>query len=289
MFTYSDTGSGSSTKSVEVSFAGWTENLSLSVSRVAYSKAGSETLTLTGAQFSTAGVGSSSTTGNFTVNGLSVYVYSSYIHSSKLSLSTSKTSAEGYVQNNVKGNAIENITISGSSVPIKLSVDGSTWTDLDSANTADNNYFYFFIGYSSATTTSNYINIRSITITYKVDTAVTLSNYVMYEDTNNQCTSKFTVAAGIFNSLSSSEKNTFMTSNDYVISTARTRLQAWAAHEGKSITYTNNEYVLAAIKYNQLLSINDNNVVILIVVTSLTALLSLGAYIVLRKRRGMNK
>ena len=66
----------------------------------------------------------------------------------------------------------------------------------------------------------------------------------MYEDTINQCTTKFDVAVSYFNNMSSSERTTFMTSNDYVISCARERLEAWAANQGKQIVYSNGDYLV---------------------------------------------
>ena len=119
------------------------------------------------------------------------------------------------------------------------------------------------------------------------DTAANLANYIMYEDTNNQCTSKFTTAKGYFEGLSSSERSTFMTSSDYVVSTARTRLQAWAAHLGKTITQSNGDYVISNTNSIglQATSKNTNALITVIVVITMTCAGALGSYLLLKRKR----
>ncbi len=92
-------------------------------------------------------------------------------------------------------------------------------------------------GYIGLKSSGPAIYIESIVITYAEEkSASNVSNYIMYEDTTNQCNSKTDVAIGYFNNLSTSEKSTFMTSDDYVISTARERFNAWLRNQGKSIS-----------------------------------------------------
>jgi len=105
----------------------------------------------------------------------------------------------------------------------------------------------------------------------------------MYEDTNNQCTSKLNTAIGYLNGLSSSERTTFQTSTDYVVSTARTRLEAWARNQGKTINYSTGE--LEANR-NVLSLITENNKnIILIVVISLVSLSSFGLSMYIKKKK----
>ena len=85
----------------------------------------------------------------------------------------------------------------------------------------------------------------------------------MYEDTTNQCLSKTSVALDIFNNLTTSERNTFMTSNNYVISTARERLIAWVDY------YQDSE--------------SSNNY--LIIVISLLSIMSLASYSLIKNRK----
>ena len=68
------------------------------------------------------------------------------------------------------------------------------------------------------------------------DDVSNVSNYIMFEDTYGQCVNKLDPVLNKLNSMSSADKNTFWTSNEYVISTARERLIAWALHEGKTLS-----------------------------------------------------
>ena len=114
---------------------------------------------------------------------------------------------------------------------------------------------YAYVGIRSS---SGAVYISSIEITYgSSETPVNVANYIMYQDNNGQCTTRYSVAKGYFNNLSSGDKSTFMTSTDYVISTARTRLQAWAAYHGESISSSNGTYVIGSNK--SINSLNGNN------------------------------
>ena len=144
---------------------------------------------------------------------------------------------------------------------------------------------YTYIGIRSY---SGAIYLDSITITYgAADTAVNVANYIMYEDTNNQCTTKTTVAIGYFNGLSADERSTFMTSNDYVIATARERFNAWLAHEGKTIASSNSDYVIQnRSAFIKLIgdSQETSNTVLIIVVSVLVGL-SIAGYMFVRKKK----
>lgn len=116
-----------------------------------------------------------------------------------------------------------------------------------------------------------------------LDTAVNLSNYVMFEDTKNQCVDKFPTAKGYFEGLSKAERNTFMTSNDYVIATARERLVVWAAYHGKTITNSGDDgYV---INSNKLSIIAQNNAALLITIIGVVIISSLTVTCLVIKKR----
>ena len=105
----------------------------------------------------------------------------------------------------------------------------------------------------------------------------------MYEDTNGQCNTKFSVAKGYFEGLSLSQRNVFMASTDYVISTARTRFEAWAKALGKVITHIDGDYVISAPK---LFTLSENNELIIInIIVSSLAISLLGSYLIIRKKK----
>ena len=108
----------------------------------------------------------------------------------------------------------------------------------------------------------------------------------MYEDTDNQCSTKFTTAKGYFEGLTSAERNTFMTSSDYVISTARDRLEAWARHQGKTIDYIDGDYLISNIsRIPAILNNSINNTTIIVAVTVGIAAIAIGGYFLLRKKK----
>ena len=142
-----------------------------------------------------------------------------------------------------------------------------------------------FSCYASDATTGSSVDVYK-KIQMSGETPVNLSNYIMFEDENNQCNSKLNIALGYFQNLSSADKNTFKTSNDYVISTARTRLEAWAASKGKTIDYSNGS--LSPV--NELVSFashETNNTIIVLVLLSLVGLTAIGArgYIQIKRNK----
>ena len=106
----------------------------------------------------------------------------------------------------------------------------------------------------------------------------------MFEDTTNQCISKLDTAMTYLANMPSDARSTFQTSNDYIISTARTRLEAWATHEGKIINWTNgtlnNASKLVNFDYKE-----NNNVMIMLIVISMAGITSIGAYIYNNRKR----
>ena len=133
---------------------------------------------------------------------------------------------------------------------------------------------------------SGAIYVSSLTIEYAAGvTATSLSNYIMYEDTYNQCETKTDVAIGYFDSLTDQEE--FMTSEDYVIATARTRFKAWLAHEGKEIVSNNDGYVISnsSIYLLDAASSEDNNMIIMVLIASSTLIVFTTLLIIKKKRR----
>ena len=143
---------------------------------------------------------------------------------------------------------------------------------------------YTYIGLRSA---SGAIYIDEIKITYGSDDyAENLANYIMYEDTNNQCDTKTDIAIGYFEGLSTEERTTFMTSNSYVISTARERLNAWLRNQGKIISNSYDDYVVQANKTVLSMIINSNNMTTVIaVILSSLGVMSIGGYFLFRKKK----
>ena len=127
----------------------------------------------------------------------------------------------------------------------------------------------------------------SLTIKVKsASSALNVANYIMYEDTVNQCETNFDVALTYLSLLSESELNTFQTSNEYVIASARTRLEAWAAHLNKTIHYEVNNVNATSTKsalLNDYIAKDDISIIFIIVIVS--ALVLTGAYCLIYKRK----
>lgn len=143
---------------------------------------------------------------------------------------------------------------------------------------------YTFVGVRSA---SGAMYLTNITFTYgSEDSATNVANFIMYEDTDNQCLTKITTSKGYFEGLTSAERNTFMTSSDYVISTARKRLEAWARHQGKTIDYVNGDYSISnTSRIPAVLNSSINNTTIIVVVIVGIAVIAIGGYFLLRKKK----
>ncbi len=140
---------------------------------------------------------------------------------------------------------------------------------------------YKYVGVRSA---SGAMYLTNITFTYVGgDSAKNVANYIMYEDTEGQCATKLNNAISYLNNMSTSEKETFSSSSDYVVSTARTRLNAWAANQGKTITYSNGAYSLNSNRNMSLYNAEHNYIANIVIIISISALLFACAYISLRK------
>lgn len=127
------------------------------------------------------------------------------------------------------------------------------------------------------------VNVSRIAFDETLKSASNVANFIMYEDNANQCMSKLDLAISHLNELSSDEKNTFSISTDYVISTARNRLEAWARHEGKTLSFIDNAFVASSLR-NQPLFKKDNEVIV-IAILGLASSLAVATGIVLLKRK----
>ena len=292
-FKYSDSTSGGavSKKYLVVDYEDFSCNVGVNVQRKAYvTPAGGSTLEHTGAEFKTAGIASGTSSSykenqTATVDGVTFNVSGYVYNNTYLSFSTSSSKAPGSVANTSPyPSGIANVIINGASPDIQLSTDGDTWVDFASANTNTINYYYLKV-YFKNTSQSGYINISSISVTIKAsETAENVSNYIMYEDTNNQCVSKLSIAMNYFSNLTSSGKSTFASSDDYVIKSARERLEAWAANQGKTINYSTGELInkSGAIQFGVG---QENSSTTIIIIVSAMSIASLSVLLVIKKKR----
>ena len=287
--TYADAPSGGTigTKTFNnaVTYNGLSCSLTINVQRQPHISSGS-TVSYTGQDFSSAGISSTYTENQTATIGETTFKVSGYIYNNKLSLSSSRTSAPGSVVNATPYSCgITNVVVNGAIPDVQLSVNGSNWVDLSSATTDSVDYFYFKV-YFENTAQSSYVNITYIDVTTKNETPENVANYIMFEDTENQCNSKFANAKVYFERMTSSGRTTFMTSNDYVIEKARERLQAWATYLGKEITYVNGDYVVSdSRRTTQLIGEKNNTALILVLATAFSVSSAVTCILIKRKKQ----
>ena len=304
MFTYDDANSGgastSKTFTNSVSYNEMTCSVTAQVSRVNYvapSEPATDTIT---ASDLTATDTQYKNFSNVTDNSDARYAGQSAKNNGNIQLK-SNGSTSGIVST-TSGGTITSVTITVGSGSNTINVYGkntaySSAADLYNSSTQDT-----LVGSTSSTRTITfatgyaYVGIRSnsgavylssITINYgSEDTAVNVSNYIMYTDTTNQCKTKYSVAKGYFQGLSTAERATFMTSDDYVISTARERLEAWARYHGESISLSNGDYVVSKVSVlNPFINSTSNNTLVIIIIVSAISVSIIGAYFFVRRRK----
>ena len=298
-FTYSDAFSGGyiTKKVFDITIGDQAYDFSVDVTRNAYVVPVASTFTLTGQQAKNAGItgtteGGKADYSSLNINGVTCAATSIYVYEANSAQHFSFGKGTGEIHNTVAlDRAITGITIdhrTGTATrtdeKLYVSVNGSTWVSLSSADVNNVNYYYFKVAYES--TSSNYSNFYNINLQLKPrQTPVNVANYIMFEDTDNQCVTKLDIALGYLNNMSAADKQTFMTSNDYVIATARERLNAWARNQGKTISLTNGEFVASSTS-NSLINIANNNtlIVVIAVATSIIALTATGYFLTKRKR-----
>lgn len=121
---------------------------------------------------------------------------------------------------------------------------------------------YKYIGLRS---NSGAMYLDEIVVTYgSNESALNIANYIMINDTVNQCKTKLGIAIDKLNSLSVIEKDLFNSSSDYVISTARNRLEAWARSEGKVLTYNEGVYAANANNIDRYINNAASNISLLV-------------------------
>ena len=257
MFTYDDANSGGSTtsKQFSISYEGESYNFSVNVTRVVYQVAAGVPKTIATTQFDSSNVSKDTKTPsntsvtiggvNFTVT-TNAYIFS---QSGTSYLSFAKTDGSIYNTNAFSSDltVISVTQRNGSRTDgvLSISKNGSSWTPYSAAELAKGGYRYFKYAYTGSSGT--YSNIQSINYTLAGPRyAAAVANYVMYQDTDNQCVTKLPLAIEKLNTMSSANKSLFWTSEDYVIATARERLLAWARHEGMELTYTNEAFQIKA-------------------------------------------
>ncbi len=292
-FTYADTNSGALSKAKQFSIAydGDSYNFSVNVSRVAHETVSGAEKTLSGTEFNNSTVSKSSGTPSstsVTIDSIDFTVTTNaYIYQSCLSFGK----AVGSINNtNAFGSDLTSVSFVGKSGfrsdgVITISKDGNNWVAYSINELANGGYRYFKVAYTSAS--SIYSNIASISYTLSgQDNAINVANYVMYEDTTNQCTTKLDLAIDKLNSMSENEKNAFWTSSDYVISTSRERLLAWAVHEGQTLTYSDNSFRLSGANNTSfILNENQPHKAIIVAVVAILSLVTIGGYLYLRRKK----
>ena len=296
-FTYSDASSGgaltSKTFTDSISYNELSCSLTVQVSREEYVAPEDVEISLVSSSvFSGIGGGNKDlVNGSITYESIIYEYYKAYYYSGGSALSFGNASTQaGYLKNTTPfDGGITNVTVTstGRTINIRYSVDGSTWVLKNNADVSNNIYRYFKVD-CAGNTGSNYSNITQISIVANgAETAVNLSNYIMFADTNGQCNDKFETAEKCFYKMSSEERSTFMVSDNYVISNAKSRLLAWAAHFGKTIVESDGDYVIQNSKNFSLLNTNVQNSsdTIVIIVVCGVALTSMLGLLIIKKRR----
>ena len=229
--------------------------------------------------------------GTVVFDGITYEYKKSYYYSSGQAISFGNASNQtGYIVNETAfPSAISDVTVnsSGREVNVRYSVDGSVWVLKEDADVDANAYRYMKVD-CIGNTGSNYSNIYTISVSLKAgDTAVNVANYIMFEDTNNQCLTKLNIAIGYLNTMSDEELSTFQNSEDYVISTARDRLEAWARNQGKTINYSGeSEVSLSSALVNELTeNLESSNALILILICALGSMLCLSTLLIIKKKK----
>lgn len=283
-FKYSDAASGGDlTEKVfenAISYSNMTCSLTVQVQRKARVDSSSQTLTVTYTDLPT--TYQTSTTERTAASGVKFIAYNLANYSSKMQFKASG----GYFQT-TESMSLKTLTINNRETNA-LTVYGSTDGTTFSQTITGTNDVYDLTGYTYFKVMKNGSGAAycaSLTIAIgSSDSAENVANYIMYEDTNKQCETKLDIAIGYLNDLDSDELDEFMDSSDYVIATARERLDAWAANQHKSITIDNGEVSLTNNSIHTGLLINRNNNSIWIIIIITVALSSCAAVMVFRKK-----
>ena len=305
-FTYSDAASGgestSKTFTNSISYSTLQCNLTVSVSRLAYvAPAGEKTDTITASDLTATSTSYSDFSGVTKTSG-AVYAGQSAKDSSGNIQLRSNNSNSGIISTSTGGN-IKSVTINVGSGSNTVNVYGKNTAYSSAGDLFNNSKQGTKVGSLSATGTISFstsykyvgicsnsgaVYLSSVAITYGLsETSTNVANYIMYEDTNNQCKTKLTTAIGYLNNLSNSDRADFLSeSTDYCVVQARARLNAWAASQGKTITTTVNGVELTNNPNIQFIVNNENNnTFIVLIIISMVGISSIGACLYIRKKR----
>lgn len=286
-FTYDDTVEGESTtfKTFKnaVSYSSFVTDLVVNVSRVKYVEANSINDVMNRAWTGVTGNGYSDWTK--TNNSGAKYAGNSAGSYDAIQI-RSKDNHSGIVTTKYDGSSyLSSVTVkwnSNTASGRKLDIYGSNspytgTTDLYSNSSSGTLLGSITNGASTSLTITGeykYIGLRSnsgamyldeIVVTYgSNESAFNIANYIMINDTVNQCKTKLGIAIDKLNSLSVIEKDLFNSSSDYVISTSRNRLEAWARSEGKVLTYNEGVYAANANNIDRFINNADSNISLLV-------------------------
>jgi len=291
-FTYQDASSGGSNTSKQffITYGGNSYNFSVNISRVAYEVVSGTTTNYGATEFINSTVSKNSGTPsstsvtigstNYTVT-TNAYVFeNTWLSFGKTAGSINNTEAFSSDLTSVSFATRSGARLDG---VITISKDGNNWVTYSAGELANGGYRYFKVAYTSDS--SSYSNISSISFTLAgEDNAINVANYIMYEDTDGQCTTKLDLAIDKLNSMSETEKNTFWTSSDYVIATARERLLAWARHEGQELSYSDGIYQTSITRSVSSISDQKNNYLIIIIISMLD-LTAIGGFFFLKRKK----
>lgn len=285
-FTYDDTVEGGNTTSKTfknaVSYSSFVTDLVVNVSRVKYVEANSINDVMNRAW---TGVGTNYE--NWVqVGNSSKATYAGTSAGGNNAIQIRSKSGSGIVATEYDGSSyLSSVTVNWNSNTTsgrKLNVYGSNspytgTTDLYSNSSSGTLLGSIIKGTSTSLTITGkykYIGLRSnsgamyldeIVVTYgSNESALNIVNYIMINDTVNQCKTKLGIAIDKLNSLSVIEKDLFNSSSDYVISTARNRLEAWARSEGRVLTYNEGLYAANANNIGRYINNVDTNISLLV-------------------------
>lgn len=285
-FTYDDTIEGGSTTSKTfknaVSYSSFITDLVVNVSRVKYVEASSINDVMDRAW---TGV-TSSTYADWVKTNSSGAKYAGNSAGGNNAIQIRGKSGSGIVTKKYDGSSyLSSVTVewnSNTASGRQLDIYGSNSPYTGPADLYDNSFSGTLLGsIIKGTSTSltitgkyKYIGLRSnsgamyldeIVVTYgSNESALNIANYIMINDTTNQCKTKLGIAIDKLNSLSNVEKDLFNSSSDYVISTARNRLEAWARSEGKELTYNEGVYAANANNIDRFINNTDSNISLLV-------------------------
>lgn len=100
---------------------------------------------------------------------------------------------------------------------------------------------------------------------------------------DGSCKTYYWTAKAAYNKLLASQKETFCTSEDSAIVAARTRLTDWAVANGETLNLEN--YVLGSVYSPFLVETKTNNIVLIVISTSLVSVIAISGFFFLRKKK----